>query len=232
MQKGCNAARSDTFKRINQFTDRYLNLGTKPIICNAGTTVKMSRGLNHPQIGRLIIPAEQVAEWDEDPERYIFWFFMINLLNHTCSLKACFNSGQNTIMGYNMPIFLYHEYEYDPKDPDKGLFQSACLACVSGYMRNNHYRNTDASIKGTRWYSLWATGGRYRECQMIWVSPTSLHRWHVQCRGDHPSDDRLFSSSGMNQFLAIILLHFIHFLVYVSGSICALMQARLKLQGG
>ncbi len=33
-------------------------------------------------------------------------------------------------MGYNMPVFLYAEYDYDPEDPDKGLFWSAFLVCV------------------------------------------------------------------------------------------------------
>jgi len=32
---------------------------------------KPSRGLNHPQLGRLIIPAAYVSDWDEDPERYV-----------------------------------------------------------------------------------------------------------------------------------------------------------------
>ena len=71
MQKGCSTARSDTFKRVNQFTYKYLNSGTRPIQCDAGGMRKTSRGLNHPQIGRLIIPAKKVAEWDENPERYV-----------------------------------------------------------------------------------------------------------------------------------------------------------------
>jgi hypothetical protein len=68
MRKGCNTARSDTFKRVNQFLDRYLNSGTRPIQCDARTLAKSSRGLNHPKIGRLIIPERYVAEWDENPE--------------------------------------------------------------------------------------------------------------------------------------------------------------------
>jgi hypothetical protein len=47
-------------------------------------------------------------------------------------------------MGYDMPVCLYFEYEYDPKDPDKGLFRSAFLVCVSEYMRDYQYRNTEA----------------------------------------------------------------------------------------
>ena len=68
IQKGCNAARSDTFKRINQLTGRYLNSGTRPIHLNKKIVEKGLHGLNHPQIGRLIIPAKHVAEWDDDPQ--------------------------------------------------------------------------------------------------------------------------------------------------------------------
>jgi hypothetical protein len=43
-------------------------------------------------------------------------------------------------MGYSMPLFLYYEYEYDPSDPDDGLFRSAFLVCVSAYkfVRGHH----------------------------------------------------------------------------------------------
>ncbi len=51
---------------------------------------------------------------------------------------ADFDCGEKRIVGYNMPVFLYDEYEYDPKDPDKGLFRSGFLVCVSGYMRDYH----------------------------------------------------------------------------------------------
>lgn len=76
MQKGCNSARSEAVKRINQFTDKYLDSGTRPIKCDARTMAKTYRGLNHPQIGRLIIPAEHVVEWDENTVRYVVQFFM------------------------------------------------------------------------------------------------------------------------------------------------------------
>ena len=69
MQRGCSTAHSETFKRVNQFMDKYLNSGNRPILCDARTIGKTSRGLNHPQIGRLIIPAAYVAEWDKNTEQ-------------------------------------------------------------------------------------------------------------------------------------------------------------------
>jgi hypothetical protein len=45
-----------------------------------------------------------------------------------------------------MPVFLYFEYKYDPENPDNGLFRSAYLVCVSGYMRDYHCKNTEACV--------------------------------------------------------------------------------------
>jgi hypothetical protein len=99
IQKGCNAARSDTFKRINQFTEKYLNSGTSPIRCNAGSAEKSSRGLNHPQIGRLIIPAVFVAEWDEDPELYVVQFLCDHPLISHIQLKGELQFGPKSNHG-------------------------------------------------------------------------------------------------------------------------------------
>jgi len=56
-----------------------------------------------------------------------------------------FNTGYNRIMGYDMPLFLYCEYKYDPEDPEKGLFRSSFLVCVSEYMRGFLY-NAEACV--------------------------------------------------------------------------------------
>jgi len=136
MQRGCNIAQSDTFKYVNQFMDKYLNSGTGPVQCDTRTMGKTSCGLNHPQIGWLIILAEYIANWDDNSEWSILRFFIFILWCHICSLKAYFNSGCYQIMGYSMPVLLYEEYKYDPEDPNKGLFQSAFLVCVSEYMHD------------------------------------------------------------------------------------------------
>jgi hypothetical protein len=43
--------------------------------------------------------------------------------------KLC--SGEMLVSGDNWPIFLYHGYNYDPKDPWNGLFRSSLLVSVS-----------------------------------------------------------------------------------------------------
>lgn len=72
MQDGCNAARSEAIKRIKDNTIRYLAAGRTPIIVTAQVDHKALRGLFDPKIGRLIIPAEDLKEWDADPDGYAY----------------------------------------------------------------------------------------------------------------------------------------------------------------
>jgi hypothetical protein len=63
MQESCNAARSDTIKRIKDNTTAYLNAGQTPIIVDeVQIREKPLRGFNNPEIGRLLVPAEDVHE--------------------------------------------------------------------------------------------------------------------------------------------------------------------------
>ena len=71
MQDGCNAARSEVIRRIKDNMAKYLRAGRVPVIINAHLEHKALRGLNDPHIGRLIIPAEDLHEWDADPDVYV-----------------------------------------------------------------------------------------------------------------------------------------------------------------
>jgi hypothetical protein len=61
---------------------------------------KTSRGLNHPQIGRLIIPAKYVAEWDENPVWYVKYliFYDWHLISHM-QLKGVLQYGAESDHG-------------------------------------------------------------------------------------------------------------------------------------
>lgn len=74
MQEGYNAARSNAFKHIKDNTVNYLASGPKPIKVDAHIKHKGLHGLNDPNIGRLIIPAKELHEWDTDPDAYILQF--------------------------------------------------------------------------------------------------------------------------------------------------------------
>jgi hypothetical protein len=71
MQEGCNAARSEAIKRIKDNTIKYLKAGRTPIRVGDQVEHKALRGLNDRDIGRLLIPADSLHEWDEDPDAYV-----------------------------------------------------------------------------------------------------------------------------------------------------------------
>jgi hypothetical protein len=71
MQEGCNAARSEAIKRIKDNTIKYLAAGPTPINVDAHVEHKALRGLNDRNIGRLLIHAEALHQWDEDPDAYV-----------------------------------------------------------------------------------------------------------------------------------------------------------------
>ena len=72
MQDGCNSARSEAIKRIKDNTVKYLAAGRTPIAVNeAQVRHKTLRGLNDRAIGRLLIPADDLHEWDMDPDAYV-----------------------------------------------------------------------------------------------------------------------------------------------------------------
>lgn len=66
-------ARSEAIRRIKDNLARYLAAGGNPVLISPHLQGmdKASRGLNHQDIGRLIIPAEDLAEWDADPDAYV-----------------------------------------------------------------------------------------------------------------------------------------------------------------
>ena len=68
MQGGCSVARSESIRRIKQNIVVYLGAGRKPVQIDTQMKDKSLRGLNHPQIGRLLVPAEHLLDWDEDPD--------------------------------------------------------------------------------------------------------------------------------------------------------------------
>lgn len=42
-----------------------------------------------------------------------------------------------------MPVILYEGYQYDPADPENGLFRSSFLVCVSGSQCLGRTRSLD-----------------------------------------------------------------------------------------
>jgi hypothetical protein len=131
MQEGCNAARSEAIKRIKDNTIKYLAAGPTPIKVDAQVEHKALCGLNDRNIGRLLIPAEALHEWDADPDAYVTQSCETTHLLVMSSMRAAYISGVIAIWGVDMPVFLYQDYMYNPEDPEEGLFRGPFLVCVS-----------------------------------------------------------------------------------------------------
>jgi hypothetical protein len=74
MQIGCSMARSEAIRRVKDNLVRYLASGRRPVNVDPHwhTKDKVLRGLNDPEIGRLLIPAEDLLDWDADPHAYVY----------------------------------------------------------------------------------------------------------------------------------------------------------------
>ncbi|KAN0128660.1 hypothetical protein V8E53_013479 [Lactarius tabidus] len=112
IQSRCHSSRAETTRRINSNLIHYLTAGPVPIQCSR--LDKHASPLNHPELGRLIIPARYLRDWDWDPN----------------TVKNDLLTGKLKITAAKMPVILYEEYQYDPADPEKGLFRSSFLICV------------------------------------------------------------------------------------------------------
>lgn len=64
-------ARSEAIRRVKDNTIRYLAAGETPVMVDPQSNNKALRGLNSVEFGRLLIPAEELGEWDADPELYV-----------------------------------------------------------------------------------------------------------------------------------------------------------------
>lgn len=69
---------------------------------------KSMRGLNHPQLARLLCPRKKLDWFDEDPD----------------SAMAALQSGEITMTAYNWPTFFYEHDVYDAAEKTNGLFRN------------------------------------------------------------------------------------------------------------
>ncbi|KAF8513796.1 hypothetical protein JB92DRAFT_2921992 [Gautieria morchelliformis] len=75
-----------------------------------GADEKKSRGFNHPQIGRLLVSAQKVKQWDEDEE-----------------FRRRVKEGIETFRPQDYPVFLYENDEVDPDNLLSGFLRSEIL---------------------------------------------------------------------------------------------------------
>ncbi|KAF8481416.1 hypothetical protein JB92DRAFT_1710502 [Gautieria morchelliformis] len=71
---------------------------------------KESRGFNHPQIGRLLVSAPKVRQWDEDEE-----------------FRRRVKKGIEIFRPQDFPVFLYEDDKVDPNNLLSGFLRSEIL---------------------------------------------------------------------------------------------------------
>ncbi|KAF8240435.1 hypothetical protein L208DRAFT_1539586 [Tricholoma matsutake] len=107
VQKGSSNARADDTKSLKRaIIDWITPKGGSlqpPLACN----VKADRGFHHEWTGALICPTN--LNWSDT------------------EIKEKLRSGEITATGDEWPLFLYHGFSYNPKDPWNGLFRSSLL---------------------------------------------------------------------------------------------------------
>ncbi|KAG1734273.1 uncharacterized protein EDB91DRAFT_1057000, partial [Suillus paluster] len=71
---------------------------------------KSMRGLNHPQLARLLCPRKKLDWFDDDPDSY--------------AAMAALQAGEITMTAYNWPTFFYEHDIYDSAEKTNGLFRN------------------------------------------------------------------------------------------------------------
>ncbi|KAG1749281.1 hypothetical protein EDB19DRAFT_1893600 [Suillus lakei] len=105
--KGASGAQGDDTKTLKSAVLEWLMPRGQAVIPPLSRNIKSNHGFNHEVTGALLCPTG--LDW----------------LN--AETKQRLKSGETAVHGDQWPIFLYAVYDYDPKDPWKGLLRSEIL---------------------------------------------------------------------------------------------------------
>jgi hypothetical protein len=154
IQKGSSQARSDDSKSLKLAVVDWIAPRGQALSPPLSRHAKNDRGFQHERTGELLCP----VGWD--------W--------SNTETKAKLRNGEIELSGDQWPIFLYHDYVYNPKDPWRGLLRSRIL--VSAY---KHVFTSPSSVekelKATR-------SGNARIHGMTKVTPASIAYVATQVR--------------------------------------------------
>lgn len=84
---------------------------------------KSMRGLNHPQLARLLCPRKKLDWFDEDPDGYASRSFSL-CTKPAFSSMAALQAGEVAMTARNWPTLFYEDGVYDPMEKTKGLFRN------------------------------------------------------------------------------------------------------------
>ncbi|KAG2087627.1 uncharacterized protein F5147DRAFT_781271 [Suillus discolor] len=102
--KGASGVRGDDTKTLKSAVLEWLVPRGQVVIPPLSWNIKSDRGFNHEVTGALLCPAG--LDWSN------------------AETKQNLKSGETAVCGDQWPMLLYAGYDYDPKNPWKGLLQS------------------------------------------------------------------------------------------------------------
>ncbi|KAG1731019.1 hypothetical protein EDB19DRAFT_1896981 [Suillus lakei] len=105
--KGASGARGDDTKTLKSAVLKWLMPRGQAVIPPLSRNIKSNHGFNNEVTGALLCPTG--LDWSN------------------VETKQSLKSGETAVCGDQWPIFLYAVYDYNPKDPWKGLLRSEIL---------------------------------------------------------------------------------------------------------
>jgi hypothetical protein len=138
IQKGVSSARSDDTKTLKSVIIDWITPRGQVLDPPLARNIKTDRGFNHDFTGRLLCPAG--LDWS-DKEYAIFFLLKDRRRPYltTQRIRECLRQGDLHVSGEQWPIFLYHDYSYDPDNPWKGLLRSSLVVSVSSSSLDHSY---------------------------------------------------------------------------------------------
>ncbi|KAG6905869.1 hypothetical protein DXG01_017226 [Tephrocybe rancida] len=184
LQKGANGARSDDTKSLKGAVIEWITPKGQALTPPLTRNVKIDRGYHHERTGSLLCPTG--LNWQDS------------------DIKEKLRSGELLVSGDEWPVFVYHEYTYDPEDPWNGAFRSLLLVKAFKHVFTSP-SSVDKDPKATR-------SGNARLHDMISVTPASIAYIATQVRfslcsssifsrTDNVTDSERFYSSVLETFM-------------------------------
>ncbi|TEB19261.1 hypothetical protein FA13DRAFT_1719015 [Coprinellus micaceus] len=174
--KGISSARSDDTKSLKAAVVDWITPNNQVLSPSIQRNVKDNRGFHHPRTGELLCPVN--FDWNDE------------------KIRRDLTGGQLVPSGDLWPRFIYRYFEYDPKDPWKGLLRSSLL--VKAY---KHVFTSPSSAHGGASKATRSSNARIHGMTAVTVPSLAYIATQVRfalsnspafCRSDHVTDSEYF----------------------------------------
>ena len=132
LKLGMRNGRASNANKIKVLTGALLS--TSELVVVLGHTSKADRGFNSDNTGRLLIPAEYIEDYNDDPVRWVIKAVVLRLLIAMHSVRALVNAGSDAyvVTADRIPAFMYEDHtRYDLDNVLRGLMRGYFLLHVS-----------------------------------------------------------------------------------------------------